>query len=314
MKAHPLITIVIPAYNYGYCIHNALESIREQQDPHLETIVIDDGSKDHTADVIRSFQMTNPSFHLLYQYQENKGAGSARNAGVKLASGEYILMLDADDYLLPNSLASFRRAIRQYPEARVIMGGHMSRGQQGIIKKYPFKKKLTHSHMTNFLYYLRKKISLIPGAILYRKNVFSLISYPETIKNAEDQSVFCQILATQTCVSIEELVVMQNKHSDSLRHHFAFHQNAGLDIVDLVFDKKIIPKEFFKYRKEYMSLRYLSLARIAFQHKAMTDVINYYEQAIKVFPRHLLKVNYFKKYIIARFLKNIVMPAKRMLT
>jgi len=302
MKTIPLITIVIPAYNYGFCILNALESIRAQEDPHLETIVIDDGSMDDTADVIQSFQMTNPSFHLRYQYQENKGASNARNAGVRLAKGEYILMLDADDYLLPNALASFRRAICQYPKADVIMGGHISSDQQRKIKKYPFKKRLTHSHMTNFLYYLRKKISLIPGAILYRKNVFTLISYPETVKNAEDQSVFYQILATQTCISIKELVVMQNKHSDSLRHHFVFHQNAGLDIVDLVFDKKILPKAFFKYRKEYMSSRYLSLARIAFQHKAMTDVVNYYEQAIKVFPRHLFKVNYLKKYIIARLL------------
>ena len=166
-----------------------------------------------------------------------------------------------------------------------------------------FKTKLTESQETNFLYYLRKKIALGQGASLFNRKVLEQIRYPESVRNAEDISVFFQVLATQTCVSIEEPVVMHIKHKDSLRNQYDYHKAAGIVIADLIFDKKVLDLKYFKYRNEYISLRYLSLSRIAYRHKAFDAAIKYYESAIKTFPRHLFKFSYFKKYLNARLQK-----------
>lgn len=301
MLSNHLISIIIPTYNYGHRIRKALESIRDQNDDQIEILVVDDGSTDQTAAVIQAFQTENPAFNLHYYYQENKGAGAARNAGIHKAKGEYLLLLDADDHLLPNSLALFRQAIAKYPQAGMISAGHISFNERNqVIKSHPFKNALTDSHETNFLYYLRKKVALVPGANIYQKKVFDQIHYPESVKNAEDVSVFFQVLATQTCVSFPDPVVRHNKHDGSLRHQFAFHKEAGLVIADLIFDKNILDTKYFKYRREYLSSRYLSLARMAYRHKAFDAVVGYYENAIKTFPKHVLKIAYFKKYFHAR--------------
>ena len=272
MLADHLISIIIATYNYGHRIQKALESIRDQGDKQIEIVIVDDGSTDCTATVVKSFQADHPALNLQYYYQENKGAGAARNYGIKKANGEHLLILDADDYLLPDSLKIFRQAIVKFPQAGMIAAGHLSRYEcNQIVKTHLFKTKLTESQETNFLYYLRKKIALGQGASLFNRKVLEQIRYPESVRNAEDISVFFQVLATQTCVSIEEPVVMHIKHKDSLRNQYDYHKAAGIVIADLIFDKKVLDLKYFKYRNEYISLRYLSLSRIAYRHKAFDD-------------------------------------------
>jgi glycosyltransferase involved in cell wall biosynthesis len=301
MPTHNLISIIIPTYNYGSRITQALLSIQNQNDNHIEILIIDDGSTDQTKDVICAFQTLHSNLNLHYYYQTNKGASYSRNKGIDIARGKYLLFLDADDYLLPNALLRFRHAIVKNPHADMIAAGSATFAEKTqIIKQQPFTKKLSNSPEINFKHYLRKKISLHQGSCLYKKQVFARIRYPETIKNAEDVSVFFHVLATQQCVSMHYPVVMINKHHGSLRHQFALHKNTGLDIVNLIFDKSVLPKKYFKYRKEYISVRYLSLSRIAYRHKEYKLAAKYFEKAICVFPPYILKIAYVKKYIAAQ--------------
>lgn len=90
----PKVSIVIPAFNSAGHIRRALESAFEQTWPDREVIVVDDGSTDDTAAVVRSF----PPGVVQYIYQENSGAAMARNAGLANSAGEYVIFLDADDW------------------------------------------------------------------------------------------------------------------------------------------------------------------------------------------------------------------------
>ena len=142
MLADHLISIIIATYNYGHRIQKALESIRDQGDKQIEIVIVDDGSTDCTATVVKSFQADHPALNLQYYYQENKGAGAARNYGIKKANGEHLLILDADDYLLPDSLKIFRQAIVKFPQAGMIAAGHLSRYEcNQIVKTHLFKTK-----------------------------------------------------------------------------------------------------------------------------------------------------------------------------
>lgn len=91
MSDSMLVSVIIPAYNAGEYLAQCIENLLYQTHKSLEIIVVDDGSTDNTAQVAHQY----PS--IRYLYQENEGPSSARNRGIKAASGEYIHFMDADD-------------------------------------------------------------------------------------------------------------------------------------------------------------------------------------------------------------------------
>lgn len=95
----PLVSAIIPAYNCERYVGRAIRSVLAQTYPHVECIVVDDGSTDGTASVIESF-----GDQVRRIAQRNAGASVARNAGIAAARGRYIAFLDSDDYWLPNKL------------------------------------------------------------------------------------------------------------------------------------------------------------------------------------------------------------------
>lgn len=97
--AEPLVSIIIPCYNGGNLIADAIESALRQTYAHREVIVVDDGSTDNSLDVIRSF-----GDRLRWETGPNRGGSAARNRGLKLARGKLIQFLDADDMLNPRKL------------------------------------------------------------------------------------------------------------------------------------------------------------------------------------------------------------------
>jgi len=95
----PLVSVVIPAYNCGRFIGEALDSVFDQDYPALEVIVVDDGSTDETCDVVARYGSS-----VALVRQRNSGAAVARNEGMRRARGEYVALLDADDLWLPGKL------------------------------------------------------------------------------------------------------------------------------------------------------------------------------------------------------------------
>lgn len=91
MNSEPLVSIVIPSYNRGNMVANAIQSALDQTYPNKEIIVIDDGSTDHTEEVVKSFA------DVRYILQDHAGQAAARNNGWKHSNGKYIATLDSDD-------------------------------------------------------------------------------------------------------------------------------------------------------------------------------------------------------------------------
>jgi glycosyltransferase involved in cell wall biosynthesis len=86
----PLVSIIIPTFNYGRYIPDAIESALNQTYPNIEVIVVDDGSTDNTQQIVKLYPVK-------YYYQKNQGKAAALNKGVKLSKGDFFLCLDADD-------------------------------------------------------------------------------------------------------------------------------------------------------------------------------------------------------------------------
>jgi glycosyltransferase involved in cell wall biosynthesis len=119
-SASPLISIIIPCYNYAAYIRDAIDSILAQTYEHWEMLIIDDGSKDGTAAIAQEYASRDA--RIAYHYQINQGLSAARNTGLALAKGEYVQLLDADDYLAPEKLAIHAGVLQAQPEVALVFG------------------------------------------------------------------------------------------------------------------------------------------------------------------------------------------------
>ena len=104
------ISVIIPAYNAASFIRECLDSILVRDEIRSEVICVDDGSTDETLEILREYEEKDSRVRVIHQ--ENAGAGAARNTGMKYATGDYFMFLDADDFFDPDM---FRRA---YEKAR----------------------------------------------------------------------------------------------------------------------------------------------------------------------------------------------------
>ena len=115
-RGNPLVSVVMAAYNTADYIARAIESVLIQNHRNFELIVVDDGSTDRTAEIVRGFK----NEPIKYFYKENGGAASARNFALKKSSGSFIVILDSDDMMTPDFIARHLRVFEQNPETDLI--------------------------------------------------------------------------------------------------------------------------------------------------------------------------------------------------
>ena len=120
MMADPFFSIIMPAYNAENTIEHAVASIEKQAFSDYEFIIVDDGSTDRTADILRALQQAYGNIRQISI--ENAGPAAARNAGLELARGQFVLFLDSDDAYLEGSLQKIHDLLEQDPADILIYG------------------------------------------------------------------------------------------------------------------------------------------------------------------------------------------------
>lgn len=114
-RAKPFVSVLISNYNYARYLSQAIESALHQTYPHLEIVVVDDGSTDDSRQVIAGYGQ-----QIIPVLKENGGQASAFNAGFAVSRGELVCLLDADDVWLPTKVERVVEAACAYPHASVI--------------------------------------------------------------------------------------------------------------------------------------------------------------------------------------------------
>ena len=102
-----MVSIIVPVYNSEKYIERCIVSVMKQTNPNWELIIVDDGSTDKSADIIDRIARNEKK--IRYYYQNNSGAGMARNLGITKATGDYIAFLDFDDYLSKDYIESIEQ-------------------------------------------------------------------------------------------------------------------------------------------------------------------------------------------------------------
>ena len=147
----PLVTVIIPTFNRLQWIGICLDSIKSQTYPHIETLVVDDGSSDGTVAWLKS--QPEYSFVRVHEQPKNGGASVARNDGIRLAQGELIAFIDSDDALLPNHIETAVNVFRDHPQTglfccdstiidsdgQVLFGGRTWHQIQSELRNHPIQ-------------------------------------------------------------------------------------------------------------------------------------------------------------------------------
>lgn len=114
----PLISIIVPSYNYGHLIGETLSNLKEQTYQNWECIVVDDGSVDNTRNIVEEWCRNHHQFR--YIFQKNAGLSAARNTGILASKGEFIQLLDSDDMLEPGKFSGQIAVFQQNPSAEIV--------------------------------------------------------------------------------------------------------------------------------------------------------------------------------------------------
>lgn len=208
----PNVSVIVPTYNRGGQVRDALASVQAQTYQDLELIVVDDGSTDGTAEVVQQF----PGVH--YVYQPNRGVSAARNRGVAVSSGELVAFLDSDDLWQPRKLATQVAFFAAHPEAQICQTEEiwLRRG----VRVNPHHK---HRKMSGDIFARSLERCLVsPSAVMLRRALFEQVGgFDENLPACEDYDLWLRIAATLPVYLIDTLLVIKRGgHADQLSRRF----------------------------------------------------------------------------------------------
>ena len=293
----PKLSVIIPCYNYGDRVLNAIKSVAGNANEQVELIVINDGSTDDSLKILQDLQ-AQYSFQLIDQ--KNMGLAATRNKGAKIAQGEYLLFLDADDELCEGVLG---RALELLPNNENF-GLICFRHESIFVDRFPKKSskvQFSVSREKNFKAFILNKLAIIPSATIINRDVFQKTKFSVDLQLSEDIPFFAQVIANFDCLYFDLVFTKMHKHSGSMRHDLERLLSGAYESVDVLFDDKVLPAALFKYRDMYKAKRALSFFRALRRHGETEKAKAYYREAIKLHPVFLLNWVYLKKYLISSF-------------
>lgn len=194
------ISIIIPVYNAEGTLDRCLHSVLDQDFTSYEIILVDDGSTDASSLICDRYSSTDPRFITLHQ--PNKGVSAARNAGLNMANGEYIMFLDSDDALLPYALDNMVDGIG---DEDIVVGGYgvFIDGVPGKeVKPASSKSYKGNDYQLFFQENILRYCEMLdsPWAKLFKRKAVGNIRFDETLSYAEDKLFVFEMLCRSSSV------------------------------------------------------------------------------------------------------------------
>lgn len=220
----PLVSVVIPCFNQGRYLAEAIESARAQSHAPVEIVVIDDGSTDDTRDVATA----DPE--VRYFYQANAGLAAARNAGLRESRGEYLVFLDADDRLLPDALEAGLACLLEDPGVAFAWGRHRYIREDGsLLAEYPPEDPGPDAYRG----FLRGNHIGMHATVMYRREVLrSIGGFDPTLRACEDYEIYLRISRQYPVRRHGTVVAEYRKHGANMSSNIELMLGSALEVLD----------------------------------------------------------------------------------
>ena len=175
-----MVSIIVPIYNVEQYISRCIESILAQTYRDFELILVDDGSPDNCGKICDEYAKQDSRVHVIHQ--ENKGVSAARNAGISLAKGEYIMLVDSDDFITENMLEKMHDCIAESGSDIVICGINTFLDGEETEDKSQINdistKTISGRAACLSIYRMDGRVPIMAWGKLYKSELFTDIRYP----------------------------------------------------------------------------------------------------------------------------------------
>lgn len=230
----PKVSVIVPTFNSSMYIRRCIESILNQTESNLEIIIIDDGSIDNTFDICKRYQVIDD--RVKYYYTENNGVSAARNKGLNIASGKYILFVDSDDCLVTTCLKTCTD-IMESTDYDIIKFGYISENEDGncsLISIHESRKFM--NNLDALLEYVdsNKYYSFVWNMFIKRDTIGDL-RFDEDINWLEDQ-----IFSYQCYLKSKKILLIP----DVLYHYYRWNTGSLSNVKNPLVIAKASIKEY----------------------------------------------------------------------
>jgi len=233
----PLVSVIIPTYNRGWIIQEAIDSVLDQDFSDYELIVVDDGSGDNTLEILGAYGKAIAVLH-----QSNKGVSAARNRGIAEASGRFIAFLDSDDLWLPGKLATQVKFFEENADALI------NQTQEIWIRNgLRVNPKKRHHKFSGMIFERSLALCLVsPSAVMLKKNLFDTVGvFDEHLPACEDYDLWLRISCRYPVHLIDSpLIIKRGGHDDQLSKAAGLDKYRIQSLMNIIDSDLLTPQQY----------------------------------------------------------------------
>lgn len=261
------VSVIIPSYNRGWIIKEAIDSVLAQDYRAFELIVVDDGSTDNTSEILDSYKDD-----IKVLFQDNNGVSAARNRGVAASLGRFVAFLDSDDLWLPQKLSTQVAFFNKTPDALICQTEEF--WIRNGIRVNPKKR---HKKPSGMIFEPSLALCLVsPSAVMIRRSLFDRVGgFDETLPACEDYDLWLRISCRFPIHLIETpLIIKRGGHDDQLS------ASVGLDRFRIKAIKNVIESGLLSKRQYRAAVKTLKnkcdIYAAGCRKRGRTDEAEYY--------------------------------------
>ena len=252
-KTTPKVSIIVPVYNAEKYISRLIDSVLAQTFADYELLLLNDGSKDSTVDVIKKY--TEKYDNILLINKENTGVSDTRNVGLNTAKGKYITFIDADDFIDSDMLQKMVYEIEKN-DADIVCSGHYIDDDGKTTKSsFPSETQILLHKDAIKEFIEAKDMGIAVWGKLYNKDLLENVYFSKDYRNYEDKLFLYEVLKkAQKVVNIPNVYYHYCMNDDSTTHKsFSLNKIKGLDITE---------KIYFEVSKKYPEFEIIAYANM----------------------------------------------------
>lgn len=224
MKSRESISVVVPAYNAGWCLARALKSVLAQSLLANEILVVNDGSRDDTVEVAAAYPVTVID-------QSNQGLSAARNTGIAASSGSYVAFLDADDWWHPRKLEVQLKNMKQHPAWGFCSTRTEARDETGRVVS-TWDCPIKRNSWLESIFLRNAAVAGSGSSVLVRKDILERAGGFDTrLQSLEDIDLWMRIAALSDYGCISEILTFISKRSASMSGNLFVMRDSALTVM-----------------------------------------------------------------------------------
>lgn len=279
--SYPLVSVIVPAYNHEKYIVECLKSIFDQEYRRLEIILIDDGSTDSTAEKASAFLSKHAPSSVLIR-QKNSGAANAINRGIALSRGDYINIINSDDYFSPDRISFFvdlcERTGAELAFSEVNFVDHMSMPAvvDGYLASIVDADRKSYDFPSIGFAFMKNQLAISTGNLFFSKRIFDLVGSFNDYRYVHDWDFILR------CLYYTEPVRIRQK-----LYNYRFHgENSFKSLADIAgYETKEVMRNFLWRMTSSMPKNELAPCPF-YWHVVFEKFIDDYNYSVYMPPRY----------------------------